>query len=152
MANRVMILCMVLSSRGVRFFLEQPAQSCLDELPRFQQMLITVKACCLRNVGVTCAACAACCIMAGVGGLQVHGTRWWMGRYGAKNAKPHKAWSNDPQLLAEIHARAGHITREEMAALKLTQEQAMVKVGMKESGKRTYSGSSTLRESQPLDY
>ena len=36
---RVVLLCLLLAMRGVRFFVEQPAQSCLDEQPRFEEML-----------------------------------------------------------------------------------------------------------------
>ena len=72
-----------------------------------------------------------------------------MARYGAKSPKPHKAWSNDPALL---RARAGHLSKSAMAALKETQERALVVVGTKSNGKRTYSGSSALKESQPLDH
>ena len=36
---RVVLLCLLLAMRGVRFFIEQPAQSCLDEQPRFEEML-----------------------------------------------------------------------------------------------------------------
>ena len=75
-----------------------------------------------------------------------------MAKYGAKSPKPHKAWSNDPVLLREIHSRAGHLSKSAMAALKETQERALVVVGTKANGKRTYSGSSALKESQPLDH
>ena len=34
-----MLLCLLLAMRGVRFFIEQPAQSYLDEQPRFEEML-----------------------------------------------------------------------------------------------------------------
>ena len=36
---RVVLLCLLLAMRGVRFFIEQPAQSCLDDQPRFEEML-----------------------------------------------------------------------------------------------------------------
>ena len=44
LANRVVILSLVLASRGVKFFIEQPSQSCLDDLPRFHHLCKLVKA------------------------------------------------------------------------------------------------------------
>ena len=63
-----------------------------------------------------------------------------MGIYGSPSAKPHKAWSNDPALLREIHNRAGHISKAEMHSIKEAQQNALVKVAEKSNGKRAYSG------------
>ena len=85
------------------------------------------------------------------GGVQVWGTRWWMGIYGSPSAKPHKAWSNDPALLREIHNRAGHISKAEMHSIKEAQQNALVKVAEKSNGKRAYSGQKKgLQNSQLL--
>ena len=64
-----------------------------------------------------------------------------MGIYGSPSAKPHKAWSNDPALLREIHNRAGHISKAEMHSIKEAQQNALVKAAEKSNGKPMFSHS-----------
>ena len=47
-------------------------------------------------------------------------------RYSAQSAKPHKAWSSDAQILGQIQAKAGHITRKEMEDIRNAQQEALV--------------------------
>ena len=44
MATGVCLLRILLASRGVRFFVEQPGQSCFDDQPRFHDLCSKVRA------------------------------------------------------------------------------------------------------------
>ena len=82
--------------------------------------------------------------------LQVFGTRWWMGNFGAGSAKPHKGWSNDQGMLVDLHERGGHLTKEEREQIKQAQERALVRTTVTD-GKRSFTGDKkALENSQPL--
>ena len=135
---------------GVRWFLEQPSQSCLDDQPRFQDMLQWIQAFGTRNAWLSVQFLA--CVSGRVRRCgPVWGTRWRMGIYGSPSAKPHKAWSNNPALLRDIHNRAGHISKAEMQSIKEAKKDELVKVAEKSNGKRAHSGQKqALQNSQLL--
>lgn len=82
---RTILMCVVASFMGLRWLLEQPSESNLEDLPEFQFLLTIV---------------------------QVFSGRFYMGIFGANTPKRHVLYSNDEELLNQILAKAGYMSRE----------------------------------------
>ena len=109
--------------KGLRWIVEQPEGTAFPLLPRWQEFLKVAQAAHLYFLG--CLIYVGCLVE-----LQkilnrtlqntvceVYSTSFWMGKFGGATAKRHRLWSNDYNLLQEIHHEAGSMTRAEMASL-----------------------------------
>lgn len=89
LATRCILLLLVAAWRKLRFLLEQPHGSCMEDLPEFQWLLSV---------------------------LQVWTTVFYMGRFSGPSPKRHKVWSNEKSLLDSIFERAGYMSRVDQQA------------------------------------
>lgn len=99
--SRSVMLLLVATCKGCRFLLEQPAQSCLADLPRWSWFVDRVH------------------VMRGY---------CYMGKFGGPSPKRHVAWSNDEAFVQELLARGGFMSITERNALGTTK---LVKRGHK---------------------
>ncbi|CAK9041660.1 unnamed protein product [Durusdinium trenchii] len=90
LSSRLILMLYICCWKGLRWIVEQPEGTAFPLLPRWQEFLKVA---------------------------QVYSTSFWMGKFGGATAKRHRLWSNDYNLLQEIHHEAGSMTRAEMASL-----------------------------------
>ena len=78
---------------------------------------------------------------------QVYHTGFWMGKFNKSSPKRHLVWSNDQPLLHDLYARAGTMTKQEMAS----KPDKLVKTYTDKCGvKRCVGDKKKLKESQKL--
>ena len=163
MAVRCVLLIVVAEFRKLSWILEQPSGSCMEELPRWQWLLSIIK---VRFIPLyvgfvgdqSCKNFHSLHIFLGfkksfmtfprrLNRLKVWATIFYMGCFRAATPKRHKVYSNNKQLLEDLHWRAGYMSKEDQAAF----ETKLVRKYIDKHGVRRCVGiRDKLRDSQHL--
>ena len=109
LSSRVLLLLMICQWRGLRWMVEQPSQSLLPMMPRWQTCWAQHKAGSdgSSNYRPGLLKLFAVVISSWKTHPQVYVGSFWMGLFGGPSPKPHRIWSNSEEIILTIEAAAG---------------------------------------------